>query len=118
LSGLNAFWIALALTLPPLAAVAAAWPFWRTGHVIFGNIVGTVIIFGAAIGLIMREHLELDSLVRACLDRGVTCWPEPSAFTRFAIYAFIGLFEVIVLFSVSLRVEGNIRRRGYAPEWR
>jgi hypothetical protein len=118
LSGLSAFWIALALTLPPLGAVAAAWPFWRTGQVIFGNIVGTVIIFGAAIGLIMREHLELDALVRGCLDQGVTCWPEPSAFTRFAIYAFIGLFEVIVLFSVSLKVEGNIRRRRYAPEWR
>jgi hypothetical protein len=42
----------------------------------------------------------------------------PSAFARYAIYAFIGLLEVIVLFSVSLTVERKIRRRGYDPEWR
>lgn len=37
---------------------------------------------------------------------------------RYAVYAFIALFEVMILFSVSLKVEGRIRRRGYAPEWR
>ena len=46
------------------------------------------------------------------------CWPDPSAFARYAIYAFIALFEVIMLFSVSLKVETKVRRRGYAPEWR
>ncbi len=75
-------------------------------------------IFAAAVGLIMREHVELDRIVQNCLDRAVTCWPEPSAFTRFAIYAFIGLFEVIVLFTVSVRVESALRRRHYDPEWR
>ena len=40
------------------------------------------------------------------------------AFTRFAIYAFIALFEVMGLFMLSLRVETKLRRRGYAPEWR
>ena len=34
----------------------------------------------------------------------MTCWPEPSAFTRFAIYAFIGLFQVILLFTPALQV--------------
>jgi len=42
----------------------------------------------------------------------------PSAFTRFAIYAFIGLTEVIALFSLSIVVEDRARRRHYAPEWR
>jgi hypothetical protein len=56
--------------------------------------------------------------VRACLDEVLPCFPNPSAFTRFAIYAFIALAEVIALFLVSLRVEERIRRRGYAPEWR
>ena len=64
------------------------------------------------------ERVELDRAAQACLDQGFVCWPEPAAFTRDAIYAFIALLEVIVLFSVSLRVEAKIRRRGYDPEWR
>jgi hypothetical protein len=116
--GLDWRWIAIALTIPPLAGGLLALPFWRAGQAILGNIAGTIIILGAAIGLIMREHVEIDAVVQACLDQNTTCWPEPSAFARFSIYAFIGLFEVIVLFSVSIRAEARLRRRGYDPEWR
>jgi hypothetical protein len=115
---LNWFWIALALTVPPLVGGLVALPFWLKGEPIFGNIAGTAVIFGAAVALIMRERVQLDLMARGCLEQGFVCWPEPSAFTRFAIYAFIALFEVIGLFSLSLRVEAKIRRRGYAPEWR
>lgn len=103
---------------PSLVALTAALPFWRRSQPIFGNLVGTVVIFGFAIAMILREHVTLDRLVRQCLDDGVPCFPEPDAFTRYAIYAFIGLAEVILLFLVSLRVESRLRRRGYAPEWR
>jgi hypothetical protein len=118
MTGLNWFWITFALFVPPIAGGAVAYPIWRMRQPIFGNIAGSAVIFGAAIGLIMREHAELEVMVQACLDRGVTCWPDPSAFTRFAIYAFIGLFEVILLFSASVQVEHALRRRGYDPEWR
>jgi hypothetical protein len=115
---LSWFWIALALTVPPLLGGLVALPFWLRSEPIFGNLAGTAVIFGAAIGLILRERVELERLAQACLDRGFVCWPEPSAFARYAIYAFIGLFEVIALFSLSLKVETKVRRRGYAPEWR
>jgi hypothetical protein len=115
---LSWFWIALALTVPPLVGGLVALPLWLKSEPIFGNLAGTAVIFGAAIGFILRERVELDRLAQACLDRGFVCWPEPSAFARYAIYAFIALFEVIVLFSVSLKVETKVRRRGYAPEWR
>ena len=118
MTGLNWSWILFAVLVPPLAAGAVAYPVWRTGQPIFGNIAGSAVIFAAAIGLIMREHVELDRVVQSCLDRGTTCWPDPSAFTRFAIYAFIGLVEVIALFTVSVRVESALRRRHYDPEWR
>ena len=111
-------WIALALTAPPLIGGLVALPLWLRSEPIFGNLAGTAVIFGAALVLILRERVELDRLAQRCLDQGFVCWPEPSAFTRYAIYAFIGLFEVIVLFTLSLRVEAKIRRRGYAPEWR
>ena len=115
---LSWFWIAQALTAPPLIGGLVAVPLWLKGEPIFGNLAGTAVIFGAALVLILRERVELDRLAQRCLDQGFVCWAEPSAFTRYAIYAFIGLFEVIALFSVSLRVETKIRRRGYDPEWR
>jgi hypothetical protein len=115
---LNWFWIAVALTGPALLGGLVAFPLWLKGEPILGSLAGTAVIFGAAIGLIMRERVELDRAAQACLDQGFVCWPEPAAFTRYAIYAFIALLEVILLFSVSLRVEAKIRRRGYDPEWR
>jgi hypothetical protein len=115
---LNWFWILLSATVPPAGAVLVAYPFWRKGSAIFGSIVGTAIIFGSGVGLILREYVELDHITKECLDAGFTCWPEPSAFTRFAVYAFIALLQVFGLFSLSLSVERRLRRRDYAPEWR
>jgi hypothetical protein len=116
---LNWFWIGVSLAVPPVVGGLLAFPFWRRDQAIFGNIFGTVIIFGSAFGLIMREHIELDRLIQECLDSGQqVCSPEPSPFNRFAIYAFIALLQVIVLFSLSLKVDERARRRGYAPEWR
>ena len=105
-------------TIPFLAALPLAYLFWRGREPILGNIVATALIFSAAFAMIWREHIELDRIVKGCIDAGFTCWPQPSAFTRFAIYAFIGLIEVFMVFSLSLRVEDRIRRRDYAPEWR
>ncbi len=118
MTGLSWSWIALQLVAPPLVAVLVAYPLWAKGQPILGNIAGTAVLFGAAFALIMREHVELDQLARECLDRGFACFPMPGAFMRYAIYAFIALVEMMVLFTVSLRVETKIRRRDYAPEWR
>lgn len=116
--GLSWFWILVEATLPPLAGWLIALPLWLKDQPILGNIAGSMIIFGTAFGLIMREHVELDRLSGACLDAGKTCFPHPEAFTRFAIYAFIAMFEVIALFTVSLTVDERRRRRGYDPQWR
>jgi predicted secreted protein len=118
LTRLNWFWIAIAATLPGVIGIVIALPFWRRSEPIFGNLVATAVIFGFAFAMIWREHVELDRIVNACLDAGMVCWPDPSAFTRFAIYAFVALIDVFIVFSLSLRVEERIRRRDYAPEWR
>jgi hypothetical protein len=111
-------WIALMLTAPPLAGVLVALPLWQRKEMILGNATGTLVIFGAAIALIVRESIELERVTQGCLDAAMVCWPEPSAFVRYAIYAVIGLLEVFGLFTFSLTVEKRIRNRGYAPEWR
>jgi hypothetical protein len=116
-TGLNWFWISIMATAPMAVAVLVALPFWRSRQMTFGSIVGTAVIFGAAIGLILREYVEIDRIAQDCLDAGTVCFPEPSAFTRFAVYAFIGLLEVFALFILSLKTEERRRRRDYAPEW-
>ena len=118
MNGLNWFWIEIAAIAPPLGGILAAYPIWRSHQSILGNLAGSVIIFASSIALIMREHVTLDRQVQACLARGVTCWPDPSAFTRYALYAALALVQVMALFSLSLRVEHRLRRRGYDPEWR
>jgi hypothetical protein len=118
LIGLSWLWIALMATVPPLAGVAAAYPFWQREETIFGNIVGSVLIFAASMGCIFREYQIIDRVTQQCLDAGYTCWPDPPAFTRYAIYAFIGLAEVFILFLLSLKVEHRVRTRDQAPEWR
>lgn len=115
---LNWSWVALSATLPFVAGILVALPFWLREQPIFGNLVGTVVTFGWGIAMIMREHVIIDRLVQQCLSDGLVCFPTPSAFTRFAIYAFISLAETVILFSISLKVEHRVRRRGYAPEWR
>lgn len=117
-NGLSWPWIALMLTLPPLLGVLIAFPLWEKKQMILGNIAGTVVIFGGALALIARESVEIYGLTQSCLDSGFVCWPVPSAFMRYAIYAGIGLLEVFALFTFSLKIEQRIRNRDYAPEWR
>jgi len=95
-------------TLPGVLGVLVAYPCWRKAE----------IILGFAFALIFRESAEVDRVTRACLDAGYTCWPAPSGFTRYAIYASMGFLEVVALFMVSLTVERRIRNQHYAPEWR
>ena len=118
LHGLNWHWITLGATVPFIVALILAIPLWMKGQMTFGTIVGAGVIFVAAIGLILREHVELDALVQKCFEDGGVCFPTPAAFTRFATYGFVALFDVILLFCVSMFVEERVRRRDYAPEWR
>jgi hypothetical protein len=104
--------------VPPLVGALIAYPFWKRTQSILGNLAGSVVIFGSALALIVRESVELDRLMRQCIDAGYYCFPTPTGFNRYAIYSFIALFEVFALFTVSLSVEHKIRRQGYDPEWR
>jgi len=117
-TGLQWQWIALMATVPPSAGLLVAYPLWRMRQPLLGNLAGTAVVFGAALGFIAREYFELDRITQSCIDAGTTCWPVPSAFARFAIYAGLGLIQVCALFVISVRAEERLRDRRYAPEWR
>jgi hypothetical protein len=117
-TGLSWAAIALMAIVPPIVGLLIAYPFWTRSQSILGNLAGSVVIFGSALVLIIRESVELDRLTRQCIDAGYYCFPNPTGFNRYAIYSFIALFEVFALFTISLRVEHKIRRQGYDPEWR
>jgi ABC-type dipeptide/oligopeptide/nickel transport system permease subunit len=116
--GLNWWWIAVMVVVPPLLAPPVAYVIWRRGEMILGNLAGSAVILGTALGLILRESAEIDRVMRACIDAGYSCPPEPSAIVRHAVYAGIGFLEVAALFMASLRFERRQRDRRYAPEWR
>ena len=115
---LNWSWIALMATVPGLLGALLAYPVWRKDEFILGNLAGTAVILAFAFALVFRESAEVDRVTRACLDAGYTCWPVPSAFIRYAIYAGVGFLEVVVIFLASLKVEQRMRNQHYAPEWR
>ena len=111
------FWIVVALTLPAALAVLVAVPFWLKGVPIVGNTIGAAIIFTGAIASIGREYYDLQRLTRQCIDIGVACPIHPDPFTRFAVYGFVGMFQISALFVSSLWLEERIRRRSFSPEW-
>ena len=115
MNGLSWSWILLGATVPSVVALIAALPFWLKDQPILGNLAGTVILFGAAFALIMREHFTLERAVVGCLDAGLPCFPNPPAFTRYAIYAFVALFEVAP-YSASKAAVASLTK-SLAIEW-
>jgi len=102
----------------PLSVLVAAL-LWRKQQGMLGNLAGMGVIFATAIVFILKESTELDAVINNCLDAGSTnCFPASNTFTRYAIYAFVGLAEVIVLFLIGLRVERRSRESRFSPEWR
>jgi hypothetical protein len=112
-------WASIAMVLAALpVGVVAARPLWRRKEAMLGNLAGTIVIFGTAVVLILKESAESDAATAVCLDAGLADCFQSGSFTRYGIYAFIGLAEVIALFLISIAAERRIRERDVAPEWR
>ena len=116
-------WVVLALTVPTLVGILVAFPVWRWGkNPTIGAILGAVPIFVATVALIGREFIEIQRFYQQCralLDRHIVCRDLlPDDFTRFAIYCFIGMVEVFLLFYMSASVEGRKREAEFALPWR
>ena len=86
------------------------------------SILGAFPIFIATVALIGREFIEIQRFYRQChalLDRHIVCRDlSPDDFTRFAIYCFIGMVQVFLLFYVSAVVDGRKRESEFEGAWR
>jgi hypothetical protein len=116
-------WVMLALVLPTILGVLVALPVWWKGkEPIVGGMLGLFPVAVATVAFIGREYIELERFNQECrrlLDSNIICrQASPEAFTRFGIYCFIGLLQAVVLFSLSLWVEGRRQRRAFAEGWR
>jgi hypothetical protein len=117
--GLNWFWLGIAATAPLAAALILSLPFWRRqSDSLLGSVIGSGVVFAAAVFFISREYLELDSLRASCAAAEVPCFFKPTDFNRYAIYGTIAFAEVMTVFTVGLSMEERARRRTRAPEWR
>ena len=112
------FSIAVALLLPFGIAVLVAWPFWGRSRDSLGSGVGSLLILAFAVGFIAREYVHLQQFTGACIVAEKACSFHPEPFTRFCIYAFIGMAQVGALFGVSGAVERRIENARFAKEWR
>ena len=64
---MNWQWVALAATVPFLAALFVAWLLWRRGQSTFGSTAASMIVFIGGALMIAREYAELEKLTEACL---------------------------------------------------
>jgi hypothetical protein len=116
-------WVAVGLTVPTLVGMLTAFPVWRWGkNPTIGAILGAPPIFIATVALIGREFIEIQRFYRQChalLERHMVCHDlSPDDFTRFAIYCFIGMLQVFLLFYMSAVVEGRRREGEFDEPWR
>ena len=116
---ISLFWIAIAVVVPMLAALAAAWPFWRkVTRDPVGTIAGCFVVFGFAVALVGRELIHLQGFTGTCVALEIACSYHPEPFTRFFIYGGIAMVQVFALFVIGWQVEDRLRQREVSPEWR
>jgi hypothetical protein len=109
---ISALWIAVAVVVPLVAGLLAAWPLWRRRvRDEMGAIVGAGVILLCVVSLVAREYGEVAAVTARCIEAEIGCRFTPKPFTRYAIYGGIGMAQVFVLFVAGLSIEERLRRR-------
>lgn len=112
-------WILFAAAIVPLAfGLLAAWPLWLARAVDeIGSIVGAGVILAFTVGFIAREFGDVMEITRRCVEAEVPCHFRPEPFTRYAVYAGLGLIQIFAVFLVGLGVEERLQN-GPRARWR
>ena len=109
----NLTWVWLAASVPLVAGVLTALPFWLArARDEVGSIVGSGVILMCVIGLIAREYGTIEAVTAHCVQLDIGCHFHPAPFVRYAIFGGIGMVQVFVVFLTGLSVEERLRRSG------
>lgn len=115
---INGSVILAAVTIPMIIAVLAAVPFWRRSIGTYGAVVGAALLALAALAFFLWDGVTITRALNACNAAGVLCPVKPTAFVRFAVFAFIAMGQTMTLFVIDLRLEQRRQQREFATEWR
>jgi hypothetical protein len=117
--GINWWLLGAAAVLPPVVAAPASLFFWRKGWTLFGNATGLSVIFVACLCFGCMEYVEAVRYRYGCEAAALPCPPShPSDFVRLSLFAYLAMFQAMLLFIVSATVERRLKQRETEPMWR
>jgi hypothetical protein len=108
-------WPTIAVVVPTLLGLAAAWLFWRRRQIIIGNTIGSGVVFAAILLTMGREYVAQERLMQLCRQRLGPC--PRDGYMAFLVFASIAFIDVAVIFWVSLSVEERARRTTNYSDW-
>src|SRR5450830_804846 len=108
-------WPTIAVVVPTLLGLLAAWLFWRRRQMVIGNTVGSGVVFVAILLTIGREYVAQERLMQLCRQGLVRCTRD--GYMAFLVFACIAFIDVGVIFWVSLIVEERARQTKNYSDW-
>lgn len=111
--------IGLASLPPLLVALAVAWPFWKSGRFIIGNVAGLAVVLVACLIFGFAEYADALKFRYWCAETNTPCKPTGSGdFLRISLFAFIAMVQAMLLHVISGMKEHRTDRAGYDLRWR
>ena len=104
---------------PLLMALAVAWPFWKSGRYIIGNVAGLAVVLVACLFFGFAEYAEALKFRFWCVETNTPCRPAGSSdFMRMSLFGFIAMAQAMLLHVVSGMKERRADRATYDVGWR
>jgi hypothetical protein len=109
---MNLVWVAAAAVVPLVAGMLTSAPLWRRRvRDDMGSIAGVGVVLFFVVTFIAREYGEIVDTEARCVVSGIGCHFHPEPFTRYVIFASIGLVQTFAIFITGLIVDERLRRR-------
>lgn len=111
--------IGLASVLPLLVSLAIAWPFWKSGRFIVGNVAGLFVVLVACLIFGGSEYADALKFRYWCAETGTPCKPTGSGdFMRISLFGFIAMAQAMLLHVISAVKEHRTDRASHDVRWR
>ena len=109
--GLNWLRIGLAFVIPTIVGAVVARILWRREDTMMGSVIGGGVVFALILLFFAGEYIEIARFQTAF--QGVPYRVQLGDFNRYVIYAFVGFFDVAVIYLLALKFEERRRRSNF-----